>query len=39
MYFQNYKFRKTLLGKCRKSRVSEELSRSNMINGIESAEI
>ena len=34
MYFRNYAFRKTLLDKFLKSRVSEDLSTSNMVNGI-----
>ena len=34
MYFGNYGFRKTLLDKCLKSRVSEDSSTSNMVNGI-----
>ena len=34
MYFPNYGFRKTLLDKCLKSHVSEDLSTSNMVNGI-----
>ena len=34
MYFRNYGFRKRLLDKCLKSRVSEDPSTTNMINGI-----
>ena len=34
MYFLNYGFRKALLGKCLKSRVSEDPWTSNMVNGI-----
>ena len=39
MFFRNYGFRKTLLAKCLKSRVSEDLLTSNMLNGSNSAEI
>ena len=34
MYFLNYGFRKTLLDKCLKCRVSEDPSTSNMVNRI-----
>ena len=34
MYFRNYAFRKTLLDKCLKSRVSEDPSTYYMENGI-----
>ena len=34
MYFLNYGFRKALLDKCLKSRVSEDPWTSNMVNGI-----
>ena len=34
MYLRKYEFQKTSLDKCLKSRVSEELSTSNMVNGI-----
>ena len=34
MYFRNYGFRKTLLDKCLKTRVSEDPSTSNMVSGI-----
>ena len=37
--FPNYGFRKTLLDKCLKSRISEERLTSNMVNGIKSAEL
>ena len=33
MYFRNYGFQKVLLDECLKSRVSEEPSKSNMVNG------
>ena len=39
MFLQNKGFRKTLLGKCLKSRVSEDLLTSNMVIGSNSAEI
>ena len=34
MYFRNYRLQKTWLGKCLKVLVSEDLSKSNMLNGI-----
>ena len=34
MYFPNYKLRKTLLGKCLRMLVSEELLKGNKINGL-----
>ena len=34
MYFRNYGFRKTLLDKCLKGRVSEGPLTSNMVNAI-----
>ena len=34
MYFRNYDPLKTLLDKCLKSRISEDSSTSNMVNGI-----
>ena len=34
MYLQNYGLRKTWLGKCLKELVSEDISTSNMLNGI-----
>ena len=38
MYFQNYGFRKTLLDKCQKSRISEDPLTSIMVNGIKQCE-
>ena len=34
MYFPNYELSKTLLGQCLKSPVSEDLLKSNMVNGL-----
>ena len=34
MYFRNYELQKTFLDKCLKSRFSEDLWTSNMVNGI-----
>ena len=34
MYFRNYRFRKTWLGKCLKSPVSEDPLTDNMVNGL-----
>ena len=34
MYLRNYGFRKALLDKCLKSRVSEDPWKRNMVNGI-----
>ena len=33
MYFRNYGLEKPLLDKCLKSAVSEDVSKSNMVNG------
>ena len=33
MYFRIYGFRKTLLDKCLKRRISEDPSKSSMVNG------
>ena len=38
MYFRNYGFRKTLLDKCPKGRISENLSTINVVNGIKLCE-
>ena len=38
MYFRNYGLRKTWLNNCLKSRVWEEHSTSNMINGLKLCE-
>ena len=39
MYFQNYGHRKTWLDQCLKSRVSRDLSQSNMVNAPSIVEI
>ena len=39
MYFQNYVLRKTWLDQCLKSPVSEDPSKSNMVNGPKYVEI
>ena len=34
MYFRNYGYRKSWLGKCLKSPVSDEFSAGNIVNGL-----